>query len=99
MILIRTSNGCKLTITDDHPIMTESGWKAAGNLNAADIIKTEIGLSAIEEFHYVDYNDKVFSVRLETEAALISEGIYTGDFGCQNRLKDVPEDNDMKRTL
>lgn len=98
MILIRTSNGCKLTITDDHPVMTESGWKTAGDLNAADIIKTESGLSAVEEFHYVDYNDKVFSVRLETEAALISEGIYTGDFGCQNRLKAVSKDNsDVKK--
>lgn len=98
MVLIRTANGCKLTVTDDHPIMTEGGWKIAGNLNAADIIKTESGFSTIEELHYVDYNDKVFSIRLETESALIAEGIYAGDFGCQNRLKTIPKnDEKMKK--
>lgn len=98
MILIRASNGCKLTITDDHPVMTEAGWKTAGDLSAADIIKTETGLSGIEELHYVNYRDKVFSVRLETESDLISEGIYTGDFGCQNRLKTVSKNSsDVKK--
>ncbi len=98
MVLILTANDCKLTVTDDHPIMTEDGWKIAGNLNAADIIKTESGLSTIEELHYVDYNDKVFSIRLETESALIAEGIYAGDFGCQNRLKTAPKkDKEMKK--
>lgn len=91
MVLIRTSNSRTLTVTADHPIKTIAGWKKAGDLNAADILQTEAGPSAIEELHYVDYADTVFGIRLDAESALIAQGIYAGDFGCQNRLAQQPE--------
>lgn len=38
IVTVSTISGRKLTCTDDHPILTESGWKQAGSLTKTDLV-------------------------------------------------------------
>lgn len=91
MIAIGTSKGNRIMVTKDHPMLTESGWKTAEELNAADILMMEYGKDTIEELYPKEYNDKIFSIRIDTQEAIIAEGFYTGDFNRQNMPKDKTE--------
>lgn len=88
MMVIGTSRGNRIMVTKDHPMLTESGWKTADELNAADILIMEYGKDTIEELYPKEYNDKIFSIRIDTQEAIIAEGFYTGDFSRQNMPKD-----------
>lgn len=91
MMVIGTSRGNRIMVTKDHPMLTESGWKTADELNAADILIMEYGKDTIEELYPKEYNDKIFSIRVDTQEAIIAEGFYTGDFTRQNMPKDSVE--------
>lgn len=88
MVLIGTCRGNRIIVTKDHPMLTENGWKTAEKVNAADILKMEYGTDTIKDLYTIEYNGEVFSIRTENEDAVIAEGFYSGDFGCQNRLKE-----------
>lgn len=88
MVLIETYCGNRIIVTNDHPMLTENGWKTAEKVNAADILKMEYGTDAIKDLYTIEYNGEVFSIRTENEDAVIAEGFYAGDFGRQNRLKE-----------
>lgn len=90
MVFIKTPNGNEIKVTKDHPVLTGQGFKAAGALNAGDILKMEYGDDMIAELHYVTYGGNVFSIRTDSEEPVTAEGFYMGDFGCQNRLKEKP---------
>lgn len=88
MMVIGTSKGNRIMVTKDHPMLTESGWKTADELNAADILMMEYGKDSIEELYTKEYNDKIFSIKIDAQEAIIAEGFYTGDFNRQNMPKD-----------
>ncbi len=86
LAMIGTSSGKCICVTRDHPMLTQDGWKRADELSAADILEMYGGKDSINELHLLEYNDEVFSVRIDSDEALVAEGFYTGDFGCQNRI-------------
>lgn len=93
LVFIKTPKGSEIKVTKDHPVLTGQGFKAAGALNAGDILKMEYGDDMIAELHYVTYGSNVFSIRIDSHEPVIAEGFYMGDFGCQNRLKENPPQN------
>ena len=86
LICIATGSGNRLLITKDHPVLTEEGWKRANELSAADILLMRHGRDVIKELHMQEYNGPVYSIRIDSEDALIAEGFYAGDFGQQNKI-------------
>lgn len=47
IVSIKTANGAKLTITPNHPVLTQRGWVSAKDINPeADFVKTLVGRSA-----------------------------------------------------
>lgn len=87
LVVVSTSGGRTVRVSRDHPVLTGSGWRAAGNLTAADILRTESGLEGIEALYIEAYNDNVFSLRTDGEGTLIADGIFAGDFGQQNNAE------------
>lgn len=83
--VITTYSGRTVRVSHDHPILTESGWKTADRITAADTVRTEAGLEQIEALYTEAYNDKVFSLRTDGDGTLIAGGIFAGDFGQQNK--------------
>lgn len=41
MIEIETQNGCRLTVTPNHPVATRTGWRKAGSLHEGDDLLTQ----------------------------------------------------------
>lgn len=87
MIVISTVHGNRLILTKDHPVLTEKGWKTASELSAADRLLTVSGTDRISELHFCDYNGTVYSFCIDSDDAILADGIYAGDFECQNREK------------
>lgn len=83
IICIETSSGSKIEVTEDHPMMTTEGMVLARNLNAGSILVMEYGEDSLDSLYIREYNDKVFSVALETESVIIAEDFYSGDFDSQ----------------
>lgn len=88
--MIRIVSGCghTVTVTEDHPVLTENGWKKARDLTAGDILIMEYGKDSIEQLYVCGYHDRVFSIRTESGGAVIADGFLMGDFVCQNQLRD-----------
>ena len=86
LAVIGTGRGRCLLVTPDHPMLTQTGWKRADELNGADVLEMYDGKDIISELHPAGYHGEVFSIRTDSEEALVAEGFYTGDFGCQNRI-------------
>lgn len=86
LVFLETFNDCTLSLTKTHPVKTTRGIVRARELTAADIICTANGESKIKSIYMQDYNDKVYSLVLDTTAAIFCNGIVTGDFAMQNNL-------------
>lgn len=86
LAVIGTSRGKRILVTQDHPMLTQDGWKRADELSAADILEMYDGKDSISELYLTDYHNEVFSIRIDSQEALVAEGFCTGDFGCQNRI-------------
>ncbi len=97
LAMIGTERGKCICVTRDHPMLTQGGWKRADELSAADILEMYDGRDSIKELHLIEYNKEVFSVRIDSEEALVAEGFYTGDFGCQNRIGKKKEQPSQKK--
>lgn len=54
-VVIRTASGNELTITPNHPVLTEQGWVAAGELSEGDYVLSALqgdrGLLAVPDVH------------------------------------------------
>ena len=51
VVEISTSGGRTLTCTPNHPVLTTSGWKAAGSLGVGDyVLATDIGQGEVTRF-------------------------------------------------
>lgn len=99
MIVIGTYQGHKLLLSKGHPVLTESGWKAADKLSASDVLLTVSGAERIAELHYCDYNDKVYSFSIDIDDAIIAEGIFAGDFERQNKCESSDSPNNRPEKL
>lgn len=97
LAMIGTGRGKCLRVTQDHPMLTQDGWKRADELTAADILEMYDGKDSIAELHLTEYHDEVFSIRTNSEEALVAEGFYTGDFGCQNRIGKREDEKPRKK--
>ena len=71
--------------------------KRAGQLNAGDILIMEYGNDTIAQLYVSEYHDKVFSIRTKTDSTVIAECFLMGDFGCQNHMKEQPEDRETAK--
>lgn len=92
LAVVGTGRGKRLLVTRDHPMLTQDGWKRADELTGADVLEMYDGKDVISELHPAGYHGEVFSIRIDSEEALVAEGFYTGDFGCQNRIGEQQEE-------
>ncbi len=84
LVVISTTGGRTVRVSRDHPVLTDTGWRTAEDLTAADALRTESGLESIEALYIEPYNDKVFSLRTDGDGTLIADGVFAGDLGRQN---------------
>lgn len=85
---ITTDNGCTLSATRDHPVLMEDGsWKRINSLIPGDKLQTGNGSSSLAAIEVINENTSVYSLSLaedQTVHAILTNGIYTGDFEVQN---------------
>lgn len=83
---IAADNGKELVMTKGHPILTENGWKQAGELTRSDILRTESGRAAIRDIGLVEEATGVFHPDAGGKP-IYANGFVTGDFTFQNNCK------------
>lgn len=97
LIELQLENGMTLKATSNHPIMTEKGYKALGELNKLDkVIIKENQLESIKMIFEVKYDDQVYNIELEKPSTLLCNNIWIGDFQIQNSLERDRYRNDDK---
>ncbi len=86
-------NTYQVTVTEDHPFLTQRGWVSANHLTSQDIIMGEgLGkkISSIQKLSYKKPVD-VYNLELDTDIPeghlVIANGIPTGDLTTQLNLK------------
>ena len=99
LVVLKTDNGCALKMTEGHPVETARGTVRAGELNAADLIRTETGNSTVKELYLEQGNFSVYSLMLEETSNLICGGIVTGDFAKQNSLPPAESERHQEPTV
>jgi preprotein translocase subunit YajC len=81
IIAVAVSEKETLLITAKHPIATERGIIQAVDLSAADSLKTSDGsFKPVYYLDEIDYNDKVYSLELESPALILANDIFVGDY-------------------
>ena len=85
-IRVVADNGRELVMTKDHPVLTDSGWKRAGELTCSDVISTENGGAEIREIALVAETVRVFNPETGGKP-VYANGFITGDFTRQNNCK------------
>lgn len=94
MVRIKSENGGNLLLTQNHPVMTKSGWKQAGALSTEDVIYAENDLWVeISSISREAYNGEVYNLELSTSVnddaksrLMFADGIGVGDNILQNSL-------------
>lgn len=71
MVSIKTSNGRFITCTPNHPILTDKGWIAAGNINSGDQVICNVSVNRESIINAQD-NDSHPTIREITESFLAS---------------------------
>lgn len=88
MVHLETENGCILSLTVSHPVLTDRGLVRADKLNAADIIYTEDGMSQVHFLYQEEKNTSVYNLVLEQPSLMFCNGIISGDFMTQNNMRN-----------
>ncbi len=88
LVYIEAENGLVLEVTAGHPVAVERGIIAAGDLNAADVLKLADGTaSRVKYLYQCGYDDTVYNLDTgEPGAMLIANGFLAGDLAMQNEL-------------
>lgn len=88
VICIVTETNKRLLLTDGHPVLTESGWVRANDLNAAMCVITANGTAEkLKGLYVMPYGRKVYNLKLKgNNTHLIAEGIVVGDYLTQNQM-------------
>lgn len=90
-----------VTVTPEHPFLTERGWIPASELTAADSLYVRAGgaqfvavkplaLERIENFH----GEKRYNIEVENDHSYVAKGIVTHNCECSLGL-DVPDDYEL----
>lgn len=84
IVTIIVSNGRKIRVTKDHPILSDNNdMKRADELKVGTIIVSEDGETPVLAVWEEVYNDTVYNLNLEKGSILLANGIYAGDFQMQ----------------
>lgn len=96
LLILKTEQGKMIKMTEDHPVMTENGWKRAGKLNAADRIRLYSGETVrIKELYIKPEKTTVYNLALENnEISFIGNEIIVGTMDQQNKL-NVSNDREL----
>ncbi len=85
--LIKLSNNSALKATEDHPVLTENGFKRIMDLKVGDVILSADGKNTLQNIEIIQSESVVYNLILETESNLIiCEDISVGDFSMQQTL-------------
>ncbi|MDR0912391.1 MAG: hypothetical protein LBM96_07325 [Methanobrevibacter sp.] len=87
LVHLSTVNGEFIEITNGHVVKTLRGYVSAENLTAADVLVTKNGDFQVKDLFLKAYDDKVYSLELDSSSGIYSNGILTGDFLMQNSYK------------
>lgn len=82
--LIKTSKGNIIRLTAEHPLMTPTGPRLAKTLTYGDALEMDYGIDTITEMYPTEYDDLVYSLRLNEEEYIAAQSFYAGDFSAQN---------------
>lgn len=87
--LLKVKGGYEVKLTSDHRVMTISGWKEAGELNADDAIKVyrngEFKYSEFDSFEFVGEDD-VYDITESVNHLFVANGIVVHNCGEQPLL-------------
>lgn len=91
VIRFETADGRKLTVTTEHPLITNKGLRMAKEISIGEELKTHDGkFTAIKGISTKKYNDDVINFEVEGEFQsdhlVIAEGLISGDLYLQNKL-------------
>lgn len=97
LFCITLESGKEILLTGDHPFMTQSGAKAAIELEHGDKILTESGYEIIEGAYpsYKKYN--VCSIDISPSGFIWGNGIAVGDFDNQGKSIKALEEKKKQR--
>lgn len=79
-----------LFTTTDHPVLTINGYKQAGKIAVGDVLISEHGEAQVTGVCLEEKEINVFNLSFdnsENAKAMLANGIYVGDFDCQNRYR------------
>lgn len=93
LIYLKTSGGCVMAVTKDHPVLTKRGVLRAEHLDQGDEVKMADGShETLLEVYEVDYEKDQPVYNIEVDGGLIfAEGFLAGEFGTQNDLSRFEE--------
>lgn len=86
IVELSTLSGRKLTCTNDHPILTENGWKECGTLS----VDTRIAITAIQDPYLLDKEELILN-NLDFENKLLEIGMTQDKI--QQEIKELGDLN------
>ncbi|WP_368273655.1 Hint domain-containing protein [Enterocloster bolteae] len=87
LIELKLENEKQLSITKDHPIITNEGVVRAITIKAGDLLLTVEGYVKVVSVENIKYESNVYNLSLsDRDNTFWAEGIAVGDIEIQNRL-------------
>jgi len=87
LIELKLENEKQLSITKDHPIITDKGVVRAITIKAGDLLLTVDGYEKVVSIEIIKYESNVYNLELgDPDNYFWAGGIAVGDMKIQNRL-------------
>ena len=87
LIELKLENEKQLSITKDHPIITNEGVVRAITIKAGDLLLTVEGYVKVVSVENIKYESNVYNLSLsDRDNTFWGEGIAVGDIEIQNRI-------------
>lgn len=89
LLRIEDEGGHQILLTDSHPVLTDQGWKRAGDLVPGSKAETNEGWAGIVKVSKAEGQSNVYNLELSADygGCFIAEGFVVGDFKYQNSLR------------
>ena len=87
LVVLETTGGRRLSLTENHPVKTDSGTVRANALTVGENIYTADGKEQIKYLHQEQYHEIVYNLILSPSDMMICNGVLVGDFAIQNMLE------------
>ena len=85
LILLHTMDHYELKMTNAHPVLTDKGYRRAGELESGErVLLIEGKTIPVESIEEISYQDIVYNLELESNRCFFANNIAVGDFQCQN---------------